>query len=303
MNPPEVTIIIVNYNVRDLLVQCLASVYKHVAGPVEVIVVDNNSTDGSVERVKKDFPMVQVIRNDFNAGFPAANNQGLRIAKGEFIFLLNPDTALLEDSVAAMAGYLRAHGEVALLAPQLLNGDGSLQRSVYRFPRIRYLLAEMVYLERMTGSKYYAGQDFNKPFEIESAAGAALFFRRKLTDETGFLNEKLFWIEDIDFCYRLHQQGKRIVYFPETKIIHYSGQSAKKNYNVSISHQVINKIKFYKVHHSRFPLFVVILLSTWNTLTRLLVFTLLAPFKKIYYLKMKAYWFTLPKIFTATRGL
>lgn len=301
---PNVSIIIVNYNVKDLLEACLASIYKFTVGcSFEIIVIDNNSSDESVLAVKKIFPDVILIENGNNAGFPEANNQGMRIAKGEFIFLLNPDTELLEDSLTILMDYLRNNPDVTLLAPKLLNADRTVQRSIYRFPRLKYLLAEMFYLESLTQDKYYSEKNTDNVFEVESAAGAALFCRRELINRIGVLNPSLFWIEDIDYCYRIAKAGGKVVYFPNTKIIHYSGQSAKKNYNVSISNQIINKIKFYKIHKLKIELFLVYLLSLSNVIMRLLIFSVLAPFRKIYFLKMKAYWFTLPAIFTATDGI
>ena len=301
---PSVTIIIVNYNVKDLLVACLYSIYKYTIGcSYEIIVVDNNSVDESVVVVKEKFPNVILLQNKTNAGFPEANNQGMRISKGEFILLLNPDTELIEDSIAILLNFSRENPNVTLIAPKLLNADRTVQRSIYRFPRLKYLLAEMFYLEFLTPDKYYAEKNTNTIFEVESAAGAALFFRKELIKTIGMLNARLFWIEDIDFCYRIAKAGGKVVYLPTTEIVHYSGQSAKRNFNVSISNQVINKIKFFKIHKSGIKLFFVYLLSLSNVIMRLILFTFLAPFGKIYFLKMKAYWFTLPVIFTATKGI
>ena len=145
--------------------------------------------------------------------------------------------------------------------------------------------------------------DLNTIFEVDSASGAALFFRKSLLDKIGFLNEKLFWIEDIDFCYRTKISGGKVFYVPSTSIVHHSGQSAKKNYNVSISNQVINKIKFYKVHRNSAVLIIVQFISFINVIMRIIIFGLLSPFKKVYLLKLKAYVYTLPYIFTATKNL
>lgn len=301
---PSISILIVNYNVKDLLLSCLTSIYKNTVGcSFEVIVIDNNSSDESISAVRKSFPDVILIENKVNAGFPEANNQGMRISKGDYIFLMNPDTELVEDSPTMLRDYLAEKPGITLLAPKLLNADCTLQRSIYRFPRLKYLLAEMFYMEALTGGKYYAEKNTNTIFEVESAAGAALFFRKELIQTIGMLDTRLFWIEDIDFCYRIKKAGGKVVYFPTTKIIHYSGQSAKKNYNISISNQIINKIKFYKIHKTKTQLFFVYLLSLSNACMRLIIFSLLAPFNHICFLKMKAYWFTLPEIFTATSGI
>ena len=304
MKNPDVSIIIVNYNVKELLLKCLGSIYKTKGNLlIEIIVVDNSSSDGSVDAVRNQFSEVVLIANTYNAGFPAANNQALRIAKGNYIFLLNPDTELIEDSISILKNFLETSSNAAIAAPKLLNSDRSVQRSIFRFPRIWFIITEMFYLESMSRSKYYSEMDLNTIFEVDSASGAALFFRKSLLDKIGFLNEKLFWIEDIDFCYRTKISGGKVFYVPSTSIVHHSGQSAKKNYNVSIYNQVINKIKFYKVHRKSTGLFIVQCISFINVIMRIIIFGLLSPFKKVYSLKMKAYVYTLPGIFTVTKNL
>ncbi len=300
---PEVSIIIVNYNVKELLIKCISSIYRFCKTSFEIILIDNNSTDGSVEAVKKDFPDTVIIENNYNAGFPKANNQGFKIAIGKYIFMLNPDAALVEDSVSVLKEFLHVDETVAMVVPQLINPDGSLQHSVFRFPKIKYIAAEMFYLDEFLKSKSYGDKDLTKSLMVDSAIGAAMFFHKSLLDDIGLLNEKLFWIEDIDFCFRIMQSNKQILYVPQTHVLHYIGQSAKKNYNISISNQIINKIKFYKVHHKAYQLNIVILLSLVNVLMRLVIFSLIAPFNPIGFLKMKAYWFTLPLVFTAAKTI
>lgn len=298
-----VSIIIVNYNVADLLINCIQSVYTYCTKVnFEIIVVDNSSTDNSAEMVRSRFPDIRWIQNHHNSGFPAANNQGIKAAKGCYFFLLNPDTELLDDSISILKEKLDANPKVNLVAPQLLNSDRSIQSSLFRFPTIPYILAEDFYLKSLAKSKYYAEKDLNKSFDVESASGAALFFRRELIVQIGTLNEKLFWIEDVDFCYRIQNAGGTVRYIPETKIIHHSGQSAKKNFNVSICNQVINKIKFFKLYKSPFQLAIVYLISIVNVFLKSIVFGLLSPFKKMYRLKFNAYLYTIPRIFSATSG-
>ena len=304
-NNKEISIIIVNYNVKDFLLQCLKSVYTetNLSYNIEVIIIDNNSSDDSISAVKKNFPQAVIIENKINAGFPAANNQGFKVATGEFIFMLNPDTELVENSLSLLKDYLEKNPDVAIVVPMLLNDDLSVQRSIFRFPKIKYLLAEMFYLESLARSKYYLKKNPHEISQVDSASGAALFFRRSLFEKTGMLNENLFWIEDVDFCYRVYKSGGKVIYLPRAKVIHHSGKSARTNYRVSVSNQVINKIKFYKIHHSSFKLFLVYLLSVLNVSMRLIVFALLSPFHRVFFLKMKAYWYTIPLIFTATRRI
>lgn len=301
----KISIVIVNYNVKDFLLRCLKSIYTeaNLLLPIEVIIIDNNSRDDSVSAVKKNFPQVILIENKTNAGFPAANNQGFKIATGDFIFMLNPDTELVGNALSVMQNYLDKNPDVGIVTPMLLNSDGTLQRSVVKFPKIRYILAQMLYLKIFTRSKYYLDKNPEEIFQVDSASGAALFFKRSLLETTGTLNENLFWIEDIDFCYRVNRAGKKVIYLPLAKVIHHLGKSARTDYRVSISNQVTNKIKFYKIYHSAPELFIVYLVSVLNAVLRLGIFTLLSPFSRTFFLKMKAYGFTIPQIFKATKNL
>jgi N-acetylglucosaminyl-diphospho-decaprenol L-rhamnosyltransferase len=295
----DVSIVIVNYNVKEYILRCIQSIYTTIGTAItfEIIVVDNNSTDGSIEAIEKDFKEVRIIKNLENAGFPAANNQGFKIANGDKIMMLNPDTEIVENAIARLALYLDSNPDVALVAPKLLNTDGSLQHSVWRFPSVKYIFAEMFYLKNLIKDKYYADKDLNITQRIDSASGAAMMFRKELVDVVGMLDEKLFWIEDVEFCYRIKKHDFNIAYLPEALVIHHIGQSAKKNYNVSIYNQIFNKIKFYRKHHSRGSLFVVKTLSFIHALYKWITFWIVSPFKTIYFRKAKAYSYTLKKFF------
>lgn len=299
MKNVELSIIIVSYNVKELLLRCIESVLKNIGSvvPFEIIVVDNNSTDGSIEAIEKKFKEVKFIKNLDNSGFPAANNQAFEIATGKKIMMLNPDTEIVEDAIARLSLFLDSNPNVALVAPKLLNPDGSLQYSVWRFPSVKYIFAEMFYLKGLIKDKFYLDKDLNSPLRVDSASGAAMLFRKELLETVGMLDEKLFWIEDVDFCYRIKKRGFDIVYLPEAMVIHYIGQSAKKNYNISIYNQIFNKIKFYRKHHSRGRLLLVKLMSFIHTLYKWITFWTLAPLKNVYYRKAIAYSYTLKKFF------
>lgn len=295
----DISVVIVNYNVKDLVLVCLSTLYKYLPSfvKIETILVDNHSADGSVEAIALSFPQVIVISNDFNAGFPAVNNQAFKIARGRYIFMLNPDTEFIDDALAKIFAYMEVNKHISMLGPKLLNSDRSLQKSFWRFPTIRYLFFETIYLKKFIGRKYYSDKNINEPFEAESFSGAAIFFKRELIDKIGFLDEKLFWIEEIDYCYRAMQAGLKIIYYPRAAIVHHIGQSAKRNYNVAICNQVVNKIKFYKKYHGIFKWFVVVMLSFIHVVSKLIVFSVLSPFSKLYYLKAKAYLYTMPRVF------
>lgn len=305
MKSPDISIVIVNYNVRALVLACLESLYKFLPETLEIetILVDNNSSDGSVEAIRQQFPQVIVLDNDFNAGFPAANNQAFRIARGKYVFMLNPDTEFMDNSLVKLYDYLENHPEVTLTAPQLRNTDGSHQVSVWRFPRVRDIFFSMFYLSRFLGHKNYSDKNLNQPFEAESVSGAAIFFRRELLDQIGMLDETMFWIEDIEFCYRAYHKGFKLVYFPEAKIKHHIGQSAKKNYRISLSNQIFNKIKFFRAHHKGIRSFAVTWLSFFHVILKLITFGLLSPLNVVYRRKAIAYAYTLPKVFNPPKGI
>lgn len=293
----KITIVIVNFNVREYLLDCLKSVYDHLSMSCEVIVVDNASTDGSVEAIKSLYPQVTLMENKVNKGFPAANNQAFEIAKGQYIFMLNPDAVLFEDTLSLLWKFMEEHPEVDIIAPRLLNSDGSFQQSVWRFPTVGSIVAEMLYLRPLLKSKNYADQDLTKTFAAESFSGAAIFFRRTVLGKIGLLDESLFWIEDVDFCYRAAMAGLKCVYLPQATAVHHISKSAKKNYTVSLSNQIFNKIKFFNKHKSRAAFRMVVGISLMHVVAKLFVFELLAPFRKTWRLKAQAYAYTLPRLF------
>lgn len=301
----DLSIVIVNYNVREYLVPCLNSIYSSTNDSIktETIVVDNNSSDDSIETIKRDFPQTIIIQNTYNAGFPKANNQGFKIAKGKYILMLNPDTEITDNALEKLISYIEKNSDISIIAPQLINTDGSFQSSVWRFPKLWYIFCETNYLKWFLGKKNYSDKDLNKPFIAESFSGAAILFNHDILIKMGMLDETMFWIEDIDFCFRANRAGLKMLYYPIAKVKHHIGQSAKKNYNISISNQVVNKIKFFKKHYSTFQWLIVIMISLYGVLIKLIVFGILSPFKRIYYRKAKAYLYTLPLVFNPPLGM
>ncbi len=302
---PDISVVIVSYKVKELLLDCLETLYNTVNKDLslEVMVVDNASGDGSVEAIREKYPQVHLIVNKCNAGFPAANNQAFQRAKGKYIFMLNPDTAFRDDAIGLLYQYMESHRECSLIAPALLNSDHSHQPSVWRHPKFRYLFSETFYLPFWLGEKNYRDKDLSKPFEAECFSGAAIFFRREVFNKIGYLDETMFWIEDTEFCFRAFHAGLQLIYYPIAKVVHHSGQSAKKNYNISISNQIYNKIKFYRKHHSFFSQNAVVLLSLIHVLYKIVVFGILSPVNKIYFRKAKAYCYTLPGVFDPPVGV
>ena len=233
----KLSVIIVNYNVKHFLEQCLLSVEKAIQGiEGEVIVVDNNSVDGSCQLVRNKFPQVLQIENSTNAGFSKANNQGIRLAKGEFVLLLNPDTIVEKTCFAKCLAFLDEHPDVGALGVKMIDGNGRfLPESKRGLPTPWVAFCKIAGLTRIFPhsykfARYYLGHlPTDAPNEVEILAGAFMLLRKSALLKTGLLDESFFMYgEDIDLSYRIRQNGFKNYYFPETTIIHYKGESTRK---------------------------------------------------------------------------
>ncbi len=233
----RLTVILVSYNVRYFLEQALLSVRRASAGlDIEVFVVDNNSHDGSVEMIRRRFPEIRLIANPDNVGFAKANNQAIRESSGDYILLLNPDTVVEEDTFQAILRYMEAHPEAGALGVKMIDGSGSfLPESKRGFPGPWVAFCQMAGLGRLFPrsrlfNRYHLGfLDQHSPHEVDVLAGAFMLLRREALDRVGLLDERFFMYgEDIDLSYRLQKAGYRNIYFPETRIIHYKGESTRK---------------------------------------------------------------------------
>ena len=234
----KLSIIIVNYNVEHFLEQCLHSVLKASENiSNEVIVVDNSSVDGSVAMVRKKFSQVKLLVNEKNLGFSAANNQAIKTATGEYVLLLNPDTVVQEDTFEKTIRFMEAHADGGGLGVMMLDGKGNfLPESKRGLPTPSVAFYKVfgfaaIFPNSKAFGKYHLGYlDKNKTHEVDVLAGAFMLIRRSVLDKIGLLDETFFMYgEDIDLSYRITQAGYKNYYFPETRIIHYKGESTKKS--------------------------------------------------------------------------
>ena len=232
---PEISVITVNWNTRDLLRACLKSVYATLGDiALEIIVVDNASQDDSADVVAREFPEVQVIRNDANLGFAAANNIGIRRAQSDFVMLLNPDTELRPGAGSLMLDFMKAHPEVGLAGPRLISADGELQKSGRRFPTYLQEALATTRLFRLVRSWYDARMiwgrlDFDRSVEVDEVSGACMLIRRSALDQVGLLDERFFmYYEDVDLCYRLKKAGWKVYFVGEAEVVHRWAQGAIK---------------------------------------------------------------------------
>lgn len=233
----RLSVVIVNYNVRHFLEQALGSVRRAMQGiDGEVWVVDNNSADDSVRMVRERFPEVKLIANTDNPGFAVANNQAIRQSSGEYVLLLNPDTLVEEDTFHKCLIFMDKHPEAGALGCKLLDGSGKfLPESKRGFPTPWVAFCKTFGLSTLFPkspifNRYHMGYlPENETAEVDVLAGCFMFMRKTALDQSGLLDEAFFMYgEDIDLSYRIQQAGFKNYYFPETKIIHYKGESTKK---------------------------------------------------------------------------
>ena len=234
----QLSVIIVNYNVRYFLEQCLKSVTKAIENiDAEVFVVDNNSSDNSMQMVKEKFPNVKCIENKENVGFSKANNQAILQSKGKYVLLLNPDTIVEEDTFEKCIAFMDKTPEAGGLGVKMIDGHGKfLPESKRGLPTpaaafYKIFGLSTIFPHSKKFSKYHLGylpeDEIN---EIEILSGAYMLLRKSVLDEVGLLDETFFMYgEDIDLSYRIIKGGYKNYYFPETKIIHYKGESTKKS--------------------------------------------------------------------------
>jgi len=255
----DLSIIIVSWNTRDLLKECLKSLYKYTANiTFEVIVVDNNSSDGSAHMVREIFPSVNLIENNFNAGFSKANNQAIRISRGRYIALLNPDTLLVEDVFSPLIKYADQHEELGAIGPKILDRDGKSVQYVCarRLPNLYYDLIDNLRLDKIApkifSGIYMSNWDHQSPRFIEALSGACMIIRRKIIFDIGLLDENLFmYADDIDLCKRILDSGWKIYYVPKISIIHYGGESSKLARSFVNIKQIESKYYYYSKHKGR----------------------------------------------------
>lgn len=252
MTDIDVSVVVLNWKVKDLLRRCLASVYRETKGvSFEVMVADNASNDGSVEMVMKEFPRAELTVHTRNLGFAAGNNPLIARAQGEFVILLNPDTELGDDALTAMTGYMREHPEVGVLGPRLIGGDGRLQPSVRRLPTLSSQLLIMLKLHhafrRLPALRRYFADDMDYDAErdVEQVMGAAFMMRRTALEKVGLLDEGYFiWFEEVDLCKRMLDAGWKVRYFPGAVVRHLGGESfgqvfgpkKQRYFNASLRH-------------------------------------------------------------------
>lgn len=231
----DVSVIVVSWNVRELLRGCLESIRSTCPDlSLQIIVVDNASADGSAEMVRGEFPDVDLVAGDSNLGFAVANNLGLARARGRHVFFLNPDTVLRDRALTQLAAFLDRAPGFDMVGPRLVFPDGTVQRvCARRLPTVGMTLFEALYLHRVPlfgsrlNDRLISPYDLNDSREVEAISGASMLARRPVVDDLGGFDESFMHTgEDMDLCLRFQQQGSRIFYLADAEVIHFGGQSS-----------------------------------------------------------------------------
>jgi len=254
-----ISVIIVSWNVRDLLLRCIDSVYERSSGKdYEIIVVDNASADGTAAEVKTRFPAVRFIECRENLGFPKACNLGAKHSRGRHLFFLNPDTELKEKALDTLFAFLEENGNVAVAGAKLLWPDGSYQDSYRRFFGVMFSIFEVFefhyYFPKNRAARHslYDLEVFMEPAEVDWVVGAAFAVRREIFEKAGGFDEKIFmYAEDTDLCRRITDQGGKVYFVPGAEVIHHKGKSSRLSNVRSVDYY--KSLYYYHSKHSGRP--------------------------------------------------
>lgn len=233
----DVSIVIVSWNTREILRDCLRSIDEQAKDiSYEVIVIDNASSDGSAQMVKQKFPQVTLIENADNRGFAAANNQGLQIAHGKYILLLNPDTVILEQAIDKTFKFAEENPDAAVIGIRNDDKDGQMTPNCFMFASVQNLIISLIGLHKLFPKNRFFGRErltwwnYQSVKEVDVVAGCFMLVRHEAINQIGGLDERYFMYgEEMDWCWRFKKAGLKILYYPDARIIHYGGLSASQN--------------------------------------------------------------------------
>jgi hypothetical protein len=254
---PDVTVVIPSWNTRELLDACLRSLERVRGQRLEIVVVDNASADGSADHVARAFPAVVLVRNERNEGFARASNQGMRLARGRHVLLLNSDTEILGDALGELVRFLDAHPGYAAVAPRLVHPDGRTQRTVQAFPNLWTPLFFATPLERWLPrsrelERYFLrGWDQESSADVDQPPAACLLLRREVLERVGLFDEELWlFFNDVDLSRRMRAAGFRTRYLAEARVLHHVGASTAK-FAGFVAEWQKNRLAYYRKHHGR----------------------------------------------------
>ena len=255
MDQADLSVIIVNWNTREMLAECLRSIedcrlkIEDCPSSIETIVVDNASADGSASMVREQFPVVRLIENTENVGFAAGNNQGIRATTGRYVVLLNPDTEVVPDALGTLAAFMDAHPRAGACGPRLLNADGSVQPSAHPMLTPGRELWRLLFFDRLLPRATYPMHRWDPatPRRVEVIKGACLALRREALEQVGLLDEDYFmYTEEVDLCHRLALAGWELWWAPRAAVVHYGEGSSKQAREEMYLQLYRSKVQFYR---------------------------------------------------------
>jgi len=258
----DLSITIVNYNTKNLLKNCIKSIYETTKNiSFEIIVVDNASSDGSIEMLKTEFPDVKIIANQENRFFARAHNQALKISQGKYLMILNSDTLILDNAFAKMVEFMDENPQCGAVGPKFLNKDFTVQSIGHRFPTFIYGLFQLCFINTIFPNnpvrkkRFYEDiNNINSPIEIDATGGACMLVRKEVVNKVGLLDENflIYW-EETDWCYRIHKDKWKIFYLCFAEVIHLGGEATmKKTTKLSLFFEKTfynSMLYYYKKHY------------------------------------------------------
>ncbi len=283
----DISIVIVNYNTKALTQNCIQSIFKYVRHvEFEVIVVDNNSSDGSQELLKKAFPQITLIENHKNLGFGKANNQAMLIAQGEFLLLLNSDTCLTEEGIDDIYEFAKNTPDAVIIGGKIYFGDNSLQYSCRRFDNLfsEILMHSICIIKNIDPFSYRNKMmdfDHKSTREVDWVSGAYMLIRKNVLQDNYIFDPKIFmYHEDKDFCRKIKQQGGNVYYFPGSPIYHYHGQSGKDNRSRGNVACFLGSVIYVENHYNKYVAIFYKICVVFFWVCIYLVLTILSSFSK-----------------------
>ncbi len=294
----NISIVIVNYNTRDLLLSCLKSISKFFPSKTEIVVIDNASSDDSVQALKKPYPQVKIIKNVSNLGFAKACNQGIKVAQGALIFLVNSDIEFVDRSFEKAVEYLEENPDCGLVGPKLLNTDGSLQPSAFaQFPNFATTLAEngltgqimnkLLPDMKRPGKYLYSNSSHEKTLRPAHVGGALMIFKKKVWERVDGLDERFFMFrEETDFCKKISDRGLEIIYLPTFSVFHHQITSIKiQGLHKKLRLYFRSVYLYHAKYYGRISQIILYLLNTLKFAINLLFYVIFVTILKVLMLK------------------
>lgn len=306
---PSLGIVLVNYNTREMLLSCLESSKASGDEGVSYVVVDNASSDGSVEALRKTFPEVKVLLNEKNVGFATACNQGARVVNGDILVMLNTDTLVQKGCWSTLKRFFREVPEAGIAGGRVLNPDGSIQYSLRHFPNLWNALSETFFIHHHFKATCWSSEvitaenEYARSHKVDWVSGAFLACWRKVWEDLGGFDEVFFmYCEDVDLCRKAHDHGYNVFYAPAPSIIHFGGQSSPGTVQ-TLEMQMRARLRYSAKHHRGLSRIGFGLIQTLYLLVRSVVFgvTGLLPGKREYASRARANWQVFLRLFWKER--